>query len=289
MGRTRWRPIALAAVLVLTAAGCGDDDNDPAEQQGTAARPTVRVTATDYGFELPATISGGPTDLTLDNTGQELHFAAFAQAAEGKTVADVKAALTGLASGQPPAGAPPFVEYMALGTVDPGGQSRMTVDLPAGNYVLFCMVPTPEGVPHAVKGMMRELAVTAGPDGDLPATDSTVLTFDFAVGDLPAFEAGQNTVTLENRGKQIHELDLVELPEGKKVEDLKAWAAQPAGPPPARFLGGPAIRDGVSATTTFDLKAGARYAIVCIIPDSLGDGAPHITKGMHSPEFQVKA
>ena len=292
----------LAVLLALSVAGCGGDKDDQGATSDTgqevvtttsvaeeAERPSIGVKATDYAFEIPATISGGLVDLTLDNAGKEPHFAAFAQPAEGKTVTEAREALIALASGQPPAGPPPFVEYMGLATVDPGGQSRVTANLPSGMYILFCMIPSPDGAPHAAKGMLSEVEVTGGSPRDLPATDATILTFDFAIGDLPSFKAGPNGVTLHNKGKQIHELDLIELAEGKKVEDVVAWAAKPAGPPPGRFLGGPAVRDGLSVNTTLELKAGPRYALVCIIPDSLGDGAPHITKGMHSPEFQVKA
>lgn len=287
MGKTRWLSVALTAGLAMTAAGCGGDDAPAVAAEEGAPAPLIEVTASDYAFDLPATITGGLVDLTLDNTGKEPHFAAFAQPAEGRSVGDVTAALTALASGEPPAGAPPFVEYIALGTVDPGGQSRVTGNLPTGKYVLFCMLPAPDGVPHAAKGMMTEVEVTGGSPRDLPATDATISTFDFAFGNLPTFKEGTNRVTLQNKGKQIHEIDLVELADGKKVEDLVAWAAKLEGPPPGRFLGGPAVRDGLSVNTTFEMTAGARYALVCIVPDQLGDGAPHLTKGMHSPEFQV--
>jgi len=246
------------------------------------------VTASDYAFDVPATISGGLVDMTLDNTGKEPFFAAFAQPTEAKSVEDVRAALTALASGQPPAGPLPFVEYIALGTVDPGGQSRVTGNLPTGKYILFCMLPAPDGVPHAAKGMMSEVEVTGGSPRGLPETDATITTADFAIGGVPPFKAGTNRVTLQNKGKQIHEIDLVELAEGKKVEDVVAWAAKLEGPPPGRFLGGPAVRDGLSVITTFEMEAGPRYALVCIVPDSLGDGAPHITKGMYTPEFQAR-
>ena len=246
------------------------------------------MTASDYAFDVPATISGGLVDMTLDNTGKEPFFAAFAQPTEAKSVEDVRAALTALASGQPPAGPLPFVEYIALGTVDPGGQSRVTGNLPTGKYILFCMLPAPDGVPHAAKGMMSEVEVTGGSPRGLPETDATITTADFAIGGVPPFKAGTNRVTLQNKGKQIHEIDLVELAEGKKVEDVVAWAAKLEGPPPGRFLGGPAVRDGLSVITTFEMEAGPRYALVCIVPDSLGDGAPHITKGMYTPEFQAR-
>jgi hypothetical protein len=139
--------------------------------------------------------------------------------------------------------------------------------------------------------MMKEVEATGGNPGDLPKTDATFLTHDFAIGGVggnPTFRAGTNSVTLHNKGKQIHEIDLFELAEGKMVEDVVAWAAKLQGPPPGRFLGGPAVRGGLAVTTTFEMKAGPLYALVCIVPDSLGDGAPHITKGMHTEEFQAQ-
>lgn len=262
--------------------------------RGTPATPAIKVTARDYAFDVPATISAGLVDVTLDNAGKEPHFAALAQPKEGVPIADVQAAITALASGKPPAGGPPpFVEYIAMGTVDPGGQSHVTGNLPAGKYIMFWLLPSPDGVTHGAKGMIKEVEATGGSTGGLPQTDATYITYDFAIGaaggGAATLKAGTNRVALENKGKQIHEIDLFELADGKKVADVKAWAAKLAGPPPGHFRGGPAVRDGLSVTTTFDLKPGARYAFVCIVPDSLGDGAPHITKGMHTEEFQVQS
>jgi hypothetical protein len=259
-----------------------------------APTPAIKVTARDYAFDVPSTISAGLVAMTLDNVGKEPHFAALAQPKEGVPIADVQAAITAIASGKPPAGGPPpFVEYIAMGTVDPGGQSHVTGNLPAGKYIMFCILPSPDGVTHGAKGMIKEVEATGGSPGELPKTDATFITHDFAIGvaggGAPTFKAGTNRVTLENKGKQIHEIDLIELAEGKKIADFVAWSAKLAGPPPGSFRGGPAIRDGLSVTTTLEMKPGARYVLVCIVPDSLGDGAPHITKGMHTEEFQVQA
>lgn len=73
------------------------------------------------------------------------------------------------------------------------------------------------------------------------------------------------------------------------MADVKAWAVKLAGPPPAHFLGGPAVRDGLSVTSTFEMKAGVRYAFVCIVPDRLSDFAAHIAKGMATAEFALGA
>ena len=135
---------------------------------------------------------------------------------------------------------------------------------------------------------MVDVEVTGGTAEELPDTQGTVYAADFAIGALLELTAGTNRVTLDNRGRQTHEIDLVELGDGKTIQDAIAWAATFAGPPPIRFLGGPAVRDGRSAVGTFELRPGVRYAFVCIVPDSLGDFLPHLVKGMASPVFEVR-
>lgn len=292
--------LAAVALIVVVAGACGDDDDDDsaadepvtettaadAEPESGEDRPAIEITAEDYSFGPLLSFAGGLVDLSLVNKGKEPHFAAFAQPKDGVTLEAVRAALS-TPPAQAPPGPPPFVEFAALGTVGPGGESRMTMDLPPGRYVLFCALPAADGVPHLAKGMMSDIEVAAGAPGDLPETDVTVTAADFAFGGATGFKAGTNSVTLENKGKQIHEVDLVELAEGKTIEDAKAWAKTLQGPPPMKFHGGPAVRDGLSVTTTFELEPGVNYAFVCIIPDSLSDFAAHITKGMYTPVFQV--
>lgn len=271
-----------AVMLTMGLAGCGDG--------GVAASEAgkIEITAHDYGFGVSPTLLGGLVDMALVNQGNELHYAAFARPVEGKTLADVRAALT-TPPGSVPPGPPPWMEHAALGTVAPGITSRMTVNLPTGPYVLFCAFPAPDGTPHNVLGMMVDVEVAGGTAGSLPKTLATVPSFDFAFGNLPNpnLKAGTNRITLENRGRQVHEIDLVELADGKTVDDAVAWADTLQDPPPIHFLGGAAVNAGLSAVGTFELKPGARYAFVCIVPDTLGDFAPHLTKGMHSAVFEV--
>jgi hypothetical protein len=289
--------ISFSAILIMLA-GCGGGDavttgSQPAGSAEAPLRevsyevPAIEVSAGDYRFEVPRQLPGGLVDMALVNRGGEPHFAAFARPTDGSTLSDIRAALAAEAGGATPSAPPPFVEYAALGTVEPGGTSRMTMNLPAGPYVLFCALPSPDGTLHSVKGMMADVDVTEGVARDLPETPGTIAAFDFAFGNLPTFRAGTNRVTLENRGRQLHEIDLVELADGKTLDDAATWAATFEGPAPIRFLGGPAIRAGLSAVGTFEMKPGVRYAFVCIVPDSLGDFAPHLTKGMRSPVFEV--
>ena len=113
--------VLVAVVGLLAGAGCGDDGDEGAKggtanevTTTTAPVPAIKVTARDYAFDVPATISAGLVAMTLDNAGKEPHFAALAQPREGVPIADVQAAVTAIASGKPPAGGPPpFVEYIA--------------------------------------------------------------------------------------------------------------------------------------------------------------------------------
>ncbi len=275
---------------MLVACGGNADEEEtattaPSEEPATAAPTEVSVTARDYTFDVPATFKGGLANFSYTNAGNEPHFASFAMIAPGKTLDDVKAALTAPPSATPPAGPPPFEDVIAFPAGDPGATGKMTGSIPAGSYVLFCTIPSPDGTPHAAKGMMVPVTVNPGTEGPLPASIGTVDAFDFRLAPVPPLKAGKNVVRLSNKGKQLHEINLIELSPGKRVEDAVAWFGQPSGPPPMRSLAGVAVKPGSDATTELELRRGTTYAFVCAIPDFLGDFKPHVTKGMYTSAF----
>lgn len=205
--------------------------------------------------------------------------------APGRTFDDVRAALTAPPSPTPPPGPPPFEEFAGLPTTDPGSTGTMSLNLPAGGYVLFCTIPSPDGTPHATKGMVKELTVMAGAERALPQSVGTVTASDFAFSPPPRLEPGTDVLRLRNEGQQLHEINLVELAPGKTVDDVVAWYGRPSGPSPMCSLGGVAVKPGEEGTTTLDLTAGTTYAFVCAIPDTRGDFAPHVAKGMFTQPF----
>lgn len=163
----------------------------------------------------------------------------------------------------------------------------MTVNIPAGSYLLFCTIPSPDGTPHAAKGMVESLTVTEGEQSALPESVGTITATDFAFSQPPPLEPGSNVVRLRNQGQQLHEINLVEPAPGKTVDDVVAWYGQPSGPPPMRSLGGVAVKPGEDGTAVLDLEAGHAYAFICAIPDTRGDFALHVTKGMFTDPFVV--
>ncbi|MGH9004221.1 MAG: hypothetical protein ACRDYV_13940, partial [Acidimicrobiia bacterium] len=248
-----------AVVVAVTLSGvvgaCGGDEPEatPAETSTTTAEPTgptpVAITAVDYSFEAQDSIEGGLVEFQFTNAGKESHFAGLAKAAEGKTFDDVKAALTAPPSGAPPTGPPPFVEFAGAATLDPAGKGNATFNLPAGTYALFCAIPAPDGVPHMAKGMIKSLMVTEGDAGEVPEPVSTETATDFSLAGAPPTKAGPSVVKLRNQGKQLHEVNLVELTPDKKLDDVVSWFKAPAGPPPMRFLSGVAVLPGEEGTT----------------------------------------
>ncbi|MDX1611468.1 MAG: hypothetical protein R3185_03800, partial [Candidatus Thermoplasmatota archaeon] len=104
-----------------------------------------------------------------------------------------------------------------------------------------------------------------------PPHEVTVTTEDLRFQAPATVEAGWNTITLDNQGDDLHHLQLIQLADGKEVEDLFAEMS-PAGVPPswASEYGGPnAAMPGSSSRATVWLDPGT-YVLADFIPDRNG-------------------
>jgi hypothetical protein len=243
----------------------------------TAPPQVVTVIATDYHFVLPATLSAGPTTFTIVNHGREAHHLQLERLEQGHSLADFLAALK--SGGPPPAWA---VDVGGPNAVDPGGRSLpATVELRPGTYAALCVIPGPDAVPHAMKGMAQQFTVRGSSvqPVSLAGTRDTITLTDYAF-ELPrALEAGTHMVTVRNTGTQSHELVITQPGPGRSAADVAQWAAHMQGPPPAHFLGGvTAIAPGQTNVLSLALTPG-RYALLCFVPDAK-DGRPHVAHGM---------
>jgi hypothetical protein len=276
----------LGLIAAGTAIGCGSDrrsaDALPASAASTdssaAATPgTVTVTATDYRFEAPSTIPAGLVSIDLVNRGKELHQAQIVKLDDGKTVADLERAL---ASQGPP---PSWIKFVGgANGVAPGREAHATSVLAPGNYAYLCFIPSPDGKMHAAKGMIRPFAVTAGSSAtaaETPHGDVTMKLTDYDFSLSQPLTPGRRTIVVENAGPQPHEVVLLKLAPGRKVEDFGKWAETMKGPPPAEPLGGVTFLDkGARGSFTADVSAG-EYGLICFVPDAK-DGKPHFVHGM---------
>jgi uncharacterized cupredoxin-like copper-binding protein len=252
--------------------------------------PAVTVVATDYHLALPDTLAAGPTTFRLTNRGRELHQLFLVRLEKGKSASDLVAAMKAMqASGGGP------LPWWAIGVggpngVDPGATSlATTVRLLPGHYAALCIIPSPDGAPHAMKGMVADLEVAPGRVSAAAFArrpDVTITLQDYGFRSSRPIAAGMHAVIVENGAAQWHELELAQLLPGKSVSDLMSWTEKMAGPPPARFLGGVSpIAPGQQNELALTLAPG-HYVMLCFLPDAK-DGKPHLAHGMVH-DFVVK-
>jgi uncharacterized cupredoxin-like copper-binding protein len=216
------------------------------------------------------------------NQGRELHHLTLLKLASGKTLADFVAAVQANPEQEPPN---LFTEEGGPNAIMPGAEGLAVMNLEPGQYVLVCFIPSPDGTPHVVKGMVRALTVTppAGQPAPEPRAVSTITAVDFGFRVDPAIAAGPNqTIKFVNAGQQHHEVLVVQLPEGKTIQDFAAATSPdaPPGPPPGTALGGIGELESGKSAYFVDSFAPGRYGLICFLADEKGDGAPLHTKGM---------
>jgi len=168
------REAGMEIEIVVTSSSAVTDQSagtTPAAPTGTSSPPTavgstpssipvVSVSGTEYSFDAPDTIAAGLTTVRFTNRGQDAHELQLMRLNDGVAIHQfmgtfaqgVDAAL-GLVS----------VEG-GVEAIGPGQTAEVTVDLPEGDYVLISLVASPDdGVPDALKRMVKPLTVTAAP------------------------------------------------------------------------------------------------------------------------------
>jgi uncharacterized cupredoxin-like copper-binding protein len=276
----------LAIVATATVAGAvhaGVSSDDP-----KAKANVVTVTATDYAFQAPDTIAAGRTTFHLVNNGPDFHHIWLVKLEQGKTLKDLMEAT------KTPGPLPKWaVEVGGPNTPVPGGETWATLDLEAGNYVMACVIPAmKDGQPHFMKGMVKELAVTARRGVEqagktvAPATDVVMTLDDYDFRLSAPITVATKSIRLRNVAAQTHEAVIVKLNAGTTVQQFLAAMEKPQGPPPGSLVGG---ITGIAKGRTVDIPTSftaGDYALVCFIPDAK-DGKPHLAHGMVK-QFSVK-
>jgi hypothetical protein len=255
-------PLALGAVVLLTPV--------------PAAPKAVTIVATEFALQAPDTVSQGAVTFNLVNQGKEFHHVWIARLEGGRTLADVQAALKN--PGPPPA----WIREVGgpNAPMPGGGTANATVMLQPGTYLLGCWIPSPDGVPHIMKGMVRELTVIpAERPAPAPVAPVTMTLKDYSFSLSQPLTPGRQLIEVQNLAAQPHEIELAALAPGKSAHDLLAWVHKPEGPIPGSAIGGVSpIAKGEVAWFEVDLVPG-RYALICFLPDAK-DGKAHFEHGM---------
>lgn len=267
-----------------------------------SAYPDVVYTSSEYKFEGPAQIQGGWVRVTLENSGKMDHHAMFLRLNDGKTPADLMAAaktgIPGLLSVSTSVGGP--------GSIAGGQKSTVIMNLEPGMYVVVCVIPDADGVPHMAKGMALPVEVTKQGAGAAtePVADASIDLADFKFENLPAdVTVGRHIWKVTDVGKQLHELGIFKLAAGVTPDQFMAIMAAPppaadasptaemaspaaaGGPPFFEFAGAAPMNPGQVNWVDATFEPGD-YVAICFVPDS-ATGKPHFTLGMIMP-FTVK-
>ncbi len=104
-----------------------------------------------------------------------------------------------------------------VGAIHPAGTASAILNLPAGEYVILCFIPSPsDQVAHHDKGIIMGLTVQAvdGASAAEPKADLSVRLKDFTF-DMPAsLSAGPHTIQVVNDGPESHEFNILKLEDG---------------------------------------------------------------------------
>lgn len=243
---------------------------------------TVTVKAREYAFAAPDTIPAGWTTFHLVNDGTTIHHIQIVRLDSGKTPADADAALR--AGGLPPKW---LVELGGPNPPEPKGESRSTVNLAPGAYILLCMIDDPDRTKHFTKGMVHPLTVVASTTQSTePTADATIALADYNFVITGAIKSGHHTIKVVNNGPQHHEVAIIRIAPGKTMKDVAAYFAKPDGPSPVSFVGGVAgVIPSVTSYLDIDFVPG-NYAMFCVLPDAK-DGKRHVEHGMVK-EFKIE-
>ena len=109
----------------------------------------------------------------------------------------------------------------------------------------------------------------------------TYVATEFAFEGPDSLPAGDVTMTMDNQGKQMHELVLGELLEGKTMDDVHRLLMKgpPKNPPKwFRNVSGTGAKPGETGTLEAELTPGT-YAMLCFVPDK-ATKKPHVVLGM---------
>ena len=236
----------------------------------------VRVVATDYRLALPTAVEPGLRRIRLVNRGSEPHYLGLMRTDSGKTSRDYVAwrqSRTPRPAWLTPAG--------GIAPVQPGDSADLVLDLPAGQYVVFCTYPSSDGTSHLMKGMVGDLVVRGTDVRDEPVADAEVRLADFNFTVSAPLSAGRRTLSVRNESASLHQLLIVRLPDGVTEDQELAWfrggsLGERPGIPTGGVLQLPA---GQRVWASIALRPG-RYMLLCTVVDR--EGRPHHALGMRA-------
>ncbi len=268
---------AAVPVMLLALTACGGNGNE-----ATPLAITFTASGKTGKFEAPKTVKGGLVEITFKNEDKKNNATAQLARLDGnhtpqqffKTVNAQDAKI------------PNWIHGGGGSSVtQPGKSDTTTVNLPAGNYVVFNSEA--EGQPAYVS-----LKVTSGDTGDLPSSTADItaktVSKDKYAFDISGLKAGDNALKFANDSKdQLHEVQAFKVSDpNASLADVKKFLEQQGPPkkgqkPPIDFKSnvGTAVLDQKTDEVTHLTLQKGKYVFLCFLPDRDG-GKPHFLEGL---------
>jgi uncharacterized cupredoxin-like copper-binding protein len=113
------------------------------------------MTLYDYNFELDKPLTAGRRTILIKNKAKQFHEAFIGKLVPGVTM---QASLEWFRTGMK--GAPPVMPAGGIVGLTAGEENLLTIDLQAGEYVLYCFLPdAKDGKEHVEHGMFKQITV----------------------------------------------------------------------------------------------------------------------------------
>jgi len=242
-----------------------------------AAGGVATFSSWEYRFEGPDQLPAGQTTVRLKNKGKEAHQLQFLKLEDGRSAADLAAALkTGSRS------VPSWAKQMGgPNGVGAGKAAEATVYLEPGSYVIICAIPGKHHQSHAELGMQKVFRVMdtrpAPPEFE-GNFHMAMFEYEFVV--VQPLRKGRHSFYIVNRGALTHQASFIRLNPGASAEDvLAALEQENPSPLPGTLLGGMSgLEPGRDGVFTAELTPG-RYAIMCLFSNPHAKES-HAAKGM---------
>ncbi len=134
----------------------GEDDESDGDLEAADGAEVVPVTGVDFEFQgVPESVTAGPLAFEFTNDGEAIHEAVLFALEDGQSVDDLIAeAEAKFEDDEEDLG------ELGFAFAPPGGDARyINTELEAGEYVLICFIPGPEGKAHHELGMQQTFTV----------------------------------------------------------------------------------------------------------------------------------
>ncbi len=121
----------------------------------TVPTADIRVTMSDYAWDVQPAISAGKHVVRLENAAEQPHEMLIVKLAPGKTAMEFAGWVESMQ------GPPPAMLMGGTTAMAKGGVAYVPIDLAPGEYALICFIPdAKDGKPHVAHGMVKSFTVS---------------------------------------------------------------------------------------------------------------------------------